>query len=122
MKTSLNERISELRESNAALTASGSARELECQAIAKRSEQTEQELSSCQNQLRAKSEEVAALRTLPKNDPILLGKIYDLESAQRVLDGQINTISQEASKVKDELVSSQMAAQIVQEHAQGVAE
>jgi hypothetical protein len=119
-KTSLNERISELRELNAALTASGSARELECQAIAKRIEQMGQELSSCLDQLTAKSEEVAALRALPKNDPILLGKIHELESAQRVMDGQINNVNQEASKVKEELASSRKAAQNAQEHAQGL--
>ena len=110
-KGSLNERISELRESNAALTASGSARELEIQAMAKQIDEVGRELT-------AKSEEIATLRTDPIEDPILVGKIRDLENSKIVLEDEIKIVNQEASKAKEELVSCQVTTLNTQKQAQ----
>jgi hypothetical protein len=117
-KASLNERISELRESNATLTASGSARDLECQGMLQRIDELGRELSSYRDQLTVKSDELAALRALPKEDPILLGKIHDLENAKTILQGQLDTANQEASEAKEELTFSREIALSTQEQTQ----
>lgn len=117
-KSGLNERISELRESNAALTASGNARELEIQAMTKRINEMGRELSDCRDQLAAKSDELAALRALPKEDPVFVGKMRDLENAKTILEGQINTVNQETSKAKEELVSCRETILNAQEQSQ----
>jgi septal ring factor EnvC (AmiA/AmiB activator) len=107
MKTSLNERISELREANAALTASRIARDLECDEMAKRIAELGQELSSCRDKLTARSEELAAILALPKENPILIGKIHELEVAKTMLQSQLSTAKQEASKATEDLRSCQ---------------
>jgi hypothetical protein len=117
-KGRLNERISELRESNAALTASGSARELEVQAMAKRIDEMAVELSNCRDELTTKSDELATLHALPKEDPILVSKIRDLEKAKTLLEGQINSVNQEASKAKEEVVSCRETILNAQEQSQ----
>lgn len=119
-RASLNERISELRELNATLTANDSAKELECQGMAKRIDELGRELSGCRDQLTAKFDELAALRALPKEDPVLRGKIQDLENAKTTLHGQVNTANQEASRAKEDLILSREIAVNAQEQSQGL--
>ena len=73
-----------------------SARDLELQGMVKQIDQLKRELTSSRDQLTATSETLAALRALPKEDPVLRGKIHDLESANDILQSQVYTANQES--------------------------
>ena len=109
-KVSLNDRIDELTESNASLTAGKVVWESECEVMAKRFDETQRDLSGCQFQLKEKSDELAALRALPKEDQIVRAHMHDLENAKMMLENQMDVIAQEASEVKAELASSRKTA------------
>jgi myosin heavy subunit len=57
--------------------------------------------------LASKSEELAAVQALPKENPQLLVKIQELENINSGLLGQVNTANGDAAKAKEELKSIQ---------------
>ena len=94
-----------------------SAKDVESQGLLKRIEELELELSGCRDQLTVKLDELATLRALPKEDPVLLRKINDLENAKTILEGQLNSVDRELSKAKDELASCREMALSAQEQS-----
>src|ERR1700761_1780138 len=77
-----------IRMSKATLTTTISARDLELQGMMKDIDQLTRELTNARDQLTATSETLVALRALPKEDPVIQGKIHDLESANAILQSQ----------------------------------
>ena len=86
--------------------------------MAKEIDEMRRDLSNCRGQLTTNSHELAALRALPKGDPISLARVQELEIINSRLEDQINTIKQEASKAKEEVVSSRESARSAQEESQ----
>ena len=101
----LNDRIAELREANATLTADMSSKELEIRKIAKQVDGLQTDLADCRSQLTAKSDELAAIVSLRREDPQLQIKIQELESARDALRGQVDAAKQETTLAKEELRS-----------------
>lgn len=101
-KSELNGRISEFRELNVAATAGLNAREIECQRMATQISELSREVSSCHDQLTAKSEENARLLAIPKEDIVLVTKLHDLETANLVLRNKCDLTNQELDRTKAE--------------------
>lgn len=99
----LNDRVSELRESNANLAAGKKASDLEVQSFAARLEQAQQDLDNCQDQLAAKSDELVTAQALPKENPKLLATVQELETTNSGLLGQLQTTNGELTKTKEQL-------------------
>ena len=106
----LNERIGELREINGTFSASLSARELQCQGLTSRIDELERDLTNYRDQLAAKSDELTAALALPKEDPQLRSKLYDLQNMNALLRSQIDSVGLEYGLAKESVQSSQEAS------------
>jgi hypothetical protein len=106
----LNDRIAELREANATLTAGMSSRELEIQTMTKQVDGLRLDLTDCRGQLTAKSDELAATFALPREDPQLRRKLQDLESVNEALCSQADAAKEETSLANEELRNLRDAA------------
>ena len=100
------------------MTASGSAKAFECQGLLHHIDELEGDLSGYRDQLAIKTDELATLRALPKEDPILVQKIHDLESIKATLQNQVDTANQETSNAKDDLASSREVSLRAQKQTQ----
>lgn len=104
-QSKLNDVITELREANATLSSSLSARGAECQGMTARIAGLESELTSYRGLLNAKSDELAIALALPKDDPQLRAKCHDLENANIALQNQVDNATQETASSRKELDS-----------------
>lgn len=102
-QNSLNDRISELRETNATLAAEMNARDTELQNTANQLEQAQQDLENCQSQLTSKAEELAAAKASPNENPELLAKVQEVENTNSELLEQLNSAKGDIAKAKEEL-------------------
>jgi hypothetical protein len=99
----LNDRIAELREANATLTAGMSSRELEVQTMTMQVDGLRLDLTDCRGQLTAKSDELAATFALPREDQQLRRKLQELESVNETLRSQVEAAKQETTLANEEL-------------------
>lgn len=101
----LNNLIAELRGSNVTLSSNLSSRKAECQNLTKRIDLLESELTNCRGQLSTKCDELAAALALPKEDPKLRERCYNLERENIFLQGQADVAAREVANIKEELAT-----------------
>jgi myosin heavy subunit len=99
----LNNRISELRQTNEALALDKNAREREIQESTTQLDQLKQDLADCRGQLSAKNDELATALAALNNDQRLRAEIQDLETANHTVTDQLQSKNQEIAKLKEEL-------------------
>lgn len=80
------------------------------QSVTKQAEELRRDLADSRGQLSAKSDELAAILALPKEDPKLQAKIRDLENTNSALQGQLDAVNEETSRLKSELTPLQEAS------------
>jgi hypothetical protein len=102
-RSGLDECIAELRESNATLSAKLQSQETKCQGMTFRLDDVGRDLRSVRAQLTAKSDELVKHLVSPKDDPLLLSKLHNSESANCVLRGQLDTANQEINRWKADM-------------------
>lgn len=99
----LNDVITRLRETNATLSSSLSAREDECKGMSARVVGLESDLTSSRSQLSTKCDELAVALALPKDDPKLRERCHDLERRNIALESQIDITTRETTSTKEQL-------------------
>jgi hypothetical protein len=108
----LNNRISELGQTNEALAIDKNARECEMRGFEKQLDELKRDLVDCHGQLSAKNAELAAALASPKEDPRLRAQIQDLEAAHISVTSQLQGSNQELARLKGELCSFQESARL----------
>lgn len=112
----LNNRISELVQTNEALAVDKNAREREVQGLAKQLNELKRDLAECRGQLSSKNDELAAALAAPKEDPRLRAQMQDLETANNTVTSQLEGSKQELAKLKEELGTFQESARRKEQH------
>jgi hypothetical protein len=83
---------------------------VECHGLTARIDELGRDLTNYRDQLAAKSDELTVALALPKDDPQLRGKLHDLENANAVLRGQIDSVNLESNLAKESAQSLQEAS------------
>ncbi|EHK98940.1 hypothetical protein M7I_5231 [Glarea lozoyensis 74030] len=96
----LDKRIAELQQENLAITASKNAAELESRSISK-----------------TKTQELKDLQAVPKEDPRLLAKITALEGTSKLLNGKLESVTQELITLQEKNANLQEMVKTSQDKA-----
>ncbi|EPE25478.1 hypothetical protein GLAREA_01390 [Glarea lozoyensis ATCC 20868] len=113
----LDKRIAELQQENLAITASKNAAELESRSISSQLQLERLNASSYKNHLETKTQELKDLQAVPKEDPRLLAKITALEGTSKLLNGKLESVTQELITLQEKNANLQEMVKTSQDKA-----
>ena len=118
--TQLATHVNDLRTENSTLSSTSNDQQAGLTQLATEVKELKQELSKCQVELTAKTNELNRIENLPQEDPEVTEKLQEAEQTNRSLQEELSKAMQQASRVGEESRNFQETANAARERAQAL--